>query len=103
RDGEFNEYRASAVAGITGEKGSFMAGIHYYYQDPLKTPDREIASLDNAARAKKDLAAASYISPSYTGKVQARDGNGTVFLLANSPFLGPQSPTGSPAPGYNPG
>jgi len=46
----------------------------------------------------------SYFSPSFPGKVQSRHASGSSvsYLLANSPFLGPQSPTGTPLPGYNP-
>src|SRR5881296_363049 len=110
--GDVTEQRASVVSGITGEKGYFIAGAQYYHMDPLITSDRDIpsSSRNQLAAAGIDPAASSYFSPSYPGKVQARTTNsvgapvinGRVFVLANSPFLGPQSPTGSPFPGYNP-
>ncbi len=100
--GDITEQRASVVSGITTEKGSFVAGLQYYHMDPLPTPDRAVASLSRSALAARgvDPSASSYFSPSYPGKVQ--NTNDLIFLLANSPFLGPQSPTGTPFPGYNP-
>ncbi|HEY6170488.1 MAG TPA: TonB-dependent receptor, partial [Verrucomicrobiae bacterium] len=98
--GTYSEHRVYVVSGITTEKASFIAGAQYFYNDPLLSRDRHsIAALDNNERAALGLAGASYISPSYAGKVQ--DG-GTVYLLANAPFLGPQAPQGTPRPGYNP-
>src|SRR5437016_2271883 len=96
------EHRAAVVAGTSTEQSSFIAGFQYYRVDPLLTKDRPLASLGKVERSAMNLADASYISPSFPGKVQARSGNGTRYLLANSPFLGPLSPTGSPLPGYNP-
>src|SRR5438552_3541418 len=89
------EQRAAVVAGTSDEKSSFTAGFQYYRVDPLLTKDRPLASLSNAERTSMNLAPASYISPSYTGKVQAGAGNGTVYLLAGSPFLKGHA-------GYNP-
>src|SRR5437762_10983389 len=89
------EYRASVVAGTSDEKSSFTAGAQYYRVDPLLTKDRPLASLGNAERTAMNLAAASYISPSFPGKVQAGATGGTRYLLANSPFL-------MGLPGYNP-
>ncbi|PYJ87826.1 MAG: hypothetical protein DME22_00240, partial [Verrucomicrobia bacterium] len=94
------EYRASVVAGASSEKASFTAGAQYYHMDPLLTKDRPLASLGNADRAAMNLEAASYISPSFPGKVQARTNslgfiNVKSFFLAGSPFLQGQ-------PGYNP-
>ena len=81
------EYRTSIVAGTSTEQSWITAGAQYYHFDPLLTKDRALASLGNAERAAMNLQAASYISPSFPGKVQARSGNGTRYLLANSPFL----------------
>jgi iron complex outermembrane receptor protein len=92
--GDFVEYRAHGVTGFSTEKGSFTAGVEYYNADPLLSKNREVASLGNAERGAINLGPASYISPSYTGKVQSGPGNNAVYLLANSPFL-----TGKP--GYN--
>ena len=94
------EYRASVVAGASNEKASFTAGAQYYHMDPLLTKDRRLASLGNTDRAAMNLEAASYISPSFPGKVQARTNSlGSInvksFFLAGSPFLQGQ-------PGYNP-
>src|SRR6266536_283514 len=89
------EYRASIVAGTSTDQSWFTAGAQYYHFDPLLTKDREIASLGNAQRAAMNLEAASYISPSFPGKVQAGAGNGIRYLLANSPFL-------AGLKGYNP-
>src|SRR5882672_4131888 len=104
--GDVTEQRASVVSGITGEKGSFIAGVQYYHMDPLITSDRTIPSLSrNQLTAMGiDPSSSGYFSPSFPGKIQGRhDPSGSVsYLLANSPFLGPQSPTGSPLPGYNP-
>src|SRR6266536_2724640 len=81
------EYRASIVAGTSTDQSWITAGATYYHFDPLLTKDRAIASLGNAERAAMNLEAASYISPSFPGKVQAGPNNGTRYLLANSPFL----------------
>src|SRR5882724_2805579 len=107
--GDITEQRASAVSGITTEKGSFIAGVQYYHMDPLITRDRDVPSLsrDQLTALGIDPSSSSYFSPSFPGKIQSRHHVGTnvasvSYLLANSPFLGPQSPTGSPLPGYNP-
>src|SRR5882672_5691174 len=105
--GDVTEQRASVVSGITGEKGSFIAGVQYYHMDPLITSDRTIPSLSrNQLTAMGiDPSSSGYFSPSFPGKIQSRHtildhGTNKVvsvsYLLANSPFLGPQSPTGSP-------
>src|SRR6266478_7545060 len=93
--GDVTEQRASLVSGVTTENGSFIAGVQYYHMDPLITRDREIPSLsrNQLAALGTDPANNSAFSPSYPGKVQ---GNGHVYVLANSPFLGPQSSTGAP-------
>src|SRR5207249_1491969 len=74
--------------------------------DPLITSDRAIPSLsrDQLTALGIDPSSSGYFSPSFPGKIQSRHANGSSvsYLLANSPFLGPQSPTGSPLPGYNP-
>lgn len=90
--GDYTEYRASVVSGVTTENASFMAGISYYFNDPLLTKDRSIASMGTEERNAKNLAPASYISPSFPGKVQA---GGKAYFVAGSPFLAGQ-------PGYNP-
>jgi iron complex outermembrane receptor protein len=104
--GDVTEQRASVISGITTEHGSFVGGGQYYYMDPLITSDRDVPSLSRKQLMSMgiDPAASSYFSPSYPGKVQGQHANGSSarYVLANSPFLGPQSPTGSPAPGYNP-
>ncbi len=111
--GNVTEQRASVVSGVATEKAAFMAGAEYYHMDPLLTPDRTVGS-----ESRDQLAALGInpdfngvFSPSFPGKIQGRHlvtvGTNLVnrpvsYLLANSPFLGPQSPTGSPIPGYNP-
>ncbi len=104
--GDVTEQRASAVGGITGEKGSFFAGVQYYHMDPLITRDRDVPSLsrDQLTALGIDPSSSGYFSPSFPGKIQSRHANerAVSYLLANSPFLGPQSPTGVPFPGYNP-
>src|SRR6266446_3453627 len=111
--GDVTERRASAVSGITAEKGSFIAGVQYYHMDPLITSDRDIPSLsrNQLTALGIDPSASGYFSPSFPGKIQSQHtildhGTNKVvsvsYLVANSPFLGPQSPTGSPFPGYNP-
>src|SRR6185503_118051 len=93
--GSYWEYDASVVGGTSSEKSSFMAGASYYFNDPLLTSDRKVASLGNAERFALNLAPASYISPSFPGKVQSGPNNAQTFLVAGSPFLIGQ-------PGYNP-
>ena len=108
--GDVTEQRAALVSGLTTEHGSFIAGVQYYHMDPLITSDREVPSLSRQQLMALgiDSSSVGYFSPSYPGKVQGRRTSGTnvvsaTYVLANSPFLGPQSPTGSPLPGYNPG
>src|SRR5439155_5635171 len=64
--GHVTEERASAVSGITTEKGSFMAGLQYYHEDPLLTRDRPTGSLsrNQLTALGVDPAASSYFSPS---------------------------------------
>src|SRR5437867_3866770 len=95
RQGEYTEERASAVFGTADEHGWLAAGGQFFRTDPLLSRDRKIASLSNEERAALGFGPASYISPSFPGKVQARAGNGTRYLLANSPFLAGLA-------GYNP-
>src|SRR5207247_9778992 len=104
--GDVTERRASAVSGIAAEKGSFIAGMQYYHMDPLITSDRYVPSLsrNQLAALGIDPSSSGYFSPSFPGKIQSRhaDEGAVSYLLANSPFLGSQSPTGTPFPGYNP-
>src|SRR6266568_892270 len=104
--GHVTEQRASVVSGVTTEKGSFIAGAQYYHEDPLITRNRAVPSLsrDQLTALGIDPSNSGYFSPSFPGKIQGKHANGSSvsYLLANSPFLGPQSPTGSPLPGYNP-
>src|SRR6266700_3796448 len=111
--GHVTEQRASVVSGVTTEKGSFIAGAQYYHEDPLITRNRAVPSLsrDQLTALGIDPSSSGYFSPSFPGKIQSVHlvlvGTNLVpksvsYLLANSPFLGPQSPTGSPFPGYNP-
>lgn len=100
--GSYSQYQASIVGASTTDKASFVAGASYYYNDPLLTKSRSIASMGNDEREAKNLAPASYISPSFPGKVQTgkyvRDGvtnAARAFFVAGSPFLAGQ-------PGYNP-
>lgn len=93
--GNYEEYRASLVAGTSNEKSSFVAGAQYYYSDPLLSKDRpNIAGQELLDRLSKNLAPPSYISPSFPGRVQDNrmtDAAGVVhpstsYILAGSPF-----------------
>lgn len=102
--GDYEEYRASLVAGTANEKSSFIAGAQYYHADPLLSSDRAIAAQGLLERLDKNLAPPSYISPSFPGRVQDNritDSAGVVhpstsYILAGSPFA-------VGAPGYRPG
>jgi len=104
--GNVTEQRASVVSGLSTENAAFTAGGQYYHMDPLITRDRDVPSLsrDQLQALEIDPNNVGYFSPSFPGKVQGAHATGgsVSYLLANSPFLGPQSPTGSPMPGYNP-
>lgn len=94
RQGQFSERQASVVSGIQTDDGFFMAAASWFQQDPLLSRDREIAVLNlKQLNNRGQSGAVSYLSPSYAGKIQV---GGTIYLLANSPFL-------ASLPGYNPG
>lgn len=90
--GNYEEYRAAVVGGISSDKAAFVAGVQYFESDPLLAKDRSIASRGIQENLAEDLQPPSYISPSYPGRVQA---GGVSYIVAGSPFA-------QGAPGYNP-
>jgi len=106
--GEYNEYRMSAVVGVATNGTRIMAGGQYYKADPLYTSSRKIGSMSSTELAQAGLFAPSYYSPSYNGHIQDASGN---FILAGSPFAqgaggyipglsAPPRLAGMPATGY---
>ena len=83
-EGTFTERRATLVGGITTENGSFTAAAQWYDRDPLKTPDRKIASLSGAELEAKNIGFVNYLSPSFNGKVQDTTG---AYVLRSHPLL----------------
>ncbi len=83
---QYHEYGASIVGGIVSEKARFTAGAQFYYQDPLKTSDRSISSLDAAelAAAGVNPASKAYFSPSFDGITQT---GGQRYILRGHPLL----------------
>ncbi len=88
RSDGYYEYLASAVGGIGSDKGSITAGVSYFYSDPLYAADREIASYGIQELAARGLRPPSYISPTYSGRIDD-------YVLAGSEFA-------EGHPNYNP-
>jgi iron complex outermembrane receptor protein len=88
-NGYFNETQAHAVSGYAKDGVRLTAGINYYQSDPLYTKDRASASLGRQQLIDRGLFPPTYVSPSFSGRVDN-------FLLAGSPFA-------VGAPGYRPG
>jgi len=87
--GYFNETQAHAVYGYAKDGVRLTTGLNYYQSDPLYTKDRQSASLGRQQLIDRGVNPPTYVSPSYSGRVDN-------FLLAGSPFA-------VGAPGYRPG
>ncbi|MDH4372792.1 MAG: TonB-dependent receptor [Verrucomicrobiota bacterium] len=88
-NGYFNETQAHAVYGYAKDGVRLTTGINYYQSDPLYTKNRQSASLGRQELIDRGVNPPTYVSPSYSGRVDD-------FLLAGSPFA-------VGAPGYRPG
>lgn len=79
--GNYYEAQASIVGGTATERSWFMAAAQYYHQDPLKSTDRKPASLGVIELADKGVTPPSYMSPSFTTRID----EGDYYILAGSP------------------
>ncbi|MBX3746360.1 MAG: TonB-dependent receptor plug domain-containing protein [Verrucomicrobiae bacterium] len=75
----YQEYSAWVTGGFSNDRSSITAGARYHFNDPLWTRDRAVASYGISELTARGLYPASYISPTYPGRV---DG----FVLAGSPY-----------------
>ncbi len=92
-EGHQAEYRANLVVGASNEKTSIVAGGQYYHSDPLKTTDRDVASMPLDELLDRNFAPPSAYSPSFTGFIH--DTGAGAYLLAGHPLA-------QGHPGYNP-
>jgi len=79
RSDNYYEYLASAVGGIGSDKGTIVAGMSYFYSNPLLSADRAIASYGVQELVDRGLKPPSYISPTYSGRIDD-------YVLAGSEF-----------------
>lgn len=79
RNDNYQEYTAYVTGGISTERTSITVGAQYYFNEPLPTDERRIPSLGIFELAARGLNPPTYVSPSYTGRVDD-------YILAGSPY-----------------